>query len=112
VSLWENDGLYGEFIGLTSALATKAPKGLGSLDIPGAKFVYERCLGTPMMIRETFGSMYTWARQRALRTDDYRIDSGYQLELGAQSHDLYVRLSEQNQAQRDSTQQSLLLAAA
>jgi hypothetical protein len=112
VSLWENDGLHGEFIGLTSTLATVVPKGLGSLDIPGAKFLYERCLGTPMAIRETFGTMYAWARQRSLRTDEYRIDSGYQRELGPQSHHLYVRLSEQDQTQHHPTQQGLFPAAA
>jgi hypothetical protein len=111
VSLWESDGLHGEFIGLTSTLATTVP-GLRSLDIRGANFVYEHCIGTPMAIRDTFGNMYAWARQRCLRTDEYRIDSGYQRELGPQSHHLYVRLSEQNQTRHDSTQQSAYAAAA
>jgi hypothetical protein len=98
VSLWENDGLHGEFVGSTVASAVQVPTGLGSLDICSAKFVYEPCSGTEMAVRETFGSMYAWARQRSLRTDEYRIDSGYRAPgdhaIVARKHELYVRLSE------------------
>ncbi len=98
VSLWENDGLHGEFVGSTVASAVRAPKGLGSLDIHSAKFVYEPCAGTEMAVRETFGTMYAWAKQRSLRTDEYRIDSGYRApsdhSIVARQHELYVRLSE------------------
>ncbi len=98
VSLWENDGLHGEFVGSTVASAVHVPKGFRSLDIHSAKFVYEACSGTAMAVGETFGTMYAWARQNSLGTDEYRIDSGYRapsdLSVVTRQHDLYVRLSE------------------
>ncbi len=98
VSLWENDGLHGEFVGSMVASTARVPTGLRSLDIPAATFIYEPCAGTAMAVRDTFGTMYAWARQRSLRTDEYRIESGYSapsdLSIAARQHELYVRLSE------------------
>ncbi len=116
VSLWENDGLHGEFVGSTVASAVPVPKGLRSLGIHPAKFVYEPCAGTEMAVRETFGTMYAWAQQRALRTDEYRIDSGYRapsdLSIVARQHELYVRLSEMRSAHSSVLPTSVLPTAA
>ncbi len=98
VTLWENDGLHGEFVG---AIARgDVPEGLTVLDIPAGTFVYQSSAGTATAVRDAFGTMYAWARRRSLRTDEYRIESGCeQRVLGeVRPHDLYVRLTDEHAA--------------
>lgn len=92
VSVEEDGGRYRQVVGAEVEPDAAVPDGMVAVDVPAQRYLHHRHEGTLEAIAESFGRMYSWARENGHRVGSFKLDIGYTLAGDETTHDLFIRL--------------------
>lgn len=92
VSLDKVDDVYHQIVGALVSKADRVPEGMRAVEIPAQRYIHHRHVGPVREIADSFGAIYTWARDHGHPAAELKVDVGYTVAGGEMEHDLYVGL--------------------
>lgn len=92
VSLGMVDSAYLQLVGLPLRDGAPVPEGFQAVHIPAQKYLRCRHVGPVSTIADSFGAMYTWAKQHNLELGEFKLDIGYQPSGDETEHGLFAGL--------------------
>lgn len=92
VSLEQNGNEYLQLIGAEVSRIEHIPEGMAAVEIPAHTYIHHRHEGSLRGIAETFGAMYSWAREQGHEVGNFKLDIGYTPDGDEQHHDIHIGL--------------------
>lgn len=92
ISLYEENGVYTQFICVEMEGESQIPSDMKRITIPEKNYLYHLHNGKRENIANTFGAMYDYAKFNGLSAGKMKIDKGYTVEGKELEHHLYIEL--------------------